>query len=294
MAGKNYKKRAGDRKEGRLLRTLPALNKFTPYIMPASNDACNFYEEDFEISKTENMLRSEHDSGYKDIGFLHFIIAAYVRCISMLPGINRFVAGRRIYARNNIEVIFKVKRESSVSSPEISVKVSFEPTDTIFDVYRKISENVEDIRASGGSGNLEATAEAFSHTPRFILRFAFFILRIMDYFGWLPNSLLQSSPYHGSLAITDMKSRHAGPVFHHISNFGTLPVCITYGSKYHKYGLDEDGTVQDRKCVDMKFVFDERIADGHYYSQFLQALRYIFEHPEILEVPPSRVVDDID
>jgi len=40
-------------------------------------------------------------------------------------------------------------------------------------------------------------------------------------------------------------------------------------------------------------VMDERIADGHYYSQFLQAYRYLFSHPEILENPPSKVVEDI-
>ena len=37
----------------------------------------------------------------------------------------------------------------------------------------------------------------------------------------------------------------------------------------------------------------QQLADGHYYSQFLQAYRYLFTHPEILENPPSKVVEDI-
>ena len=36
-----YKRRFGDRKEGRLLRSLPAFSKFIPYIMPTRNDAMN-------------------------------------------------------------------------------------------------------------------------------------------------------------------------------------------------------------------------------------------------------------
>ena len=39
-----YKRRYGDRKEGRLLRSLPAFAKFIPFIMPTRNDACNQYE----------------------------------------------------------------------------------------------------------------------------------------------------------------------------------------------------------------------------------------------------------
>lgn len=42
-----YKRRFGDRKEGRLLRSLPAFAKFVPFIMPTRNDACNQYEESF-------------------------------------------------------------------------------------------------------------------------------------------------------------------------------------------------------------------------------------------------------
>ena len=39
-----YKRRFGDRKDGRLLRSLPAFAKFIPYIMPTRNDASNQYE----------------------------------------------------------------------------------------------------------------------------------------------------------------------------------------------------------------------------------------------------------
>ena len=46
----NYKRRFGDRKEGRLIRSLPALSRFLPYIMPPRNAACNLYEESFEVS----------------------------------------------------------------------------------------------------------------------------------------------------------------------------------------------------------------------------------------------------
>ena len=288
-----YKHRFGDRKEGRLIRSLPALNKFIPYIMPSRNDACNQYEESFEISAVDKRLRQLRVAGYKGIGILHFIIAAYIRIISMLPGVNRFVIGRRIYARDGIEIVMAVKRGLSIDATETTIKVHFEPTDTIFDVYRKMNEKIEEVKADDGNNNTEDVAETLCRLPRFILRFAIWVLRVMDYFGWIPEALLEASPFHGSMIITDMGSLRVGPIFHHIYNFGTLPVFIAFGAKRHAYELDRHGNMVDRKYVDTKFVLDERTVDGHYYAQFLQALRYLFQHPEILENPPSRVVEDI-
>lgn len=287
------KRRFGDRKEGRLIRTLPAYNKFIPYIMPTRNDALNMYEESFEVTGVDRRLRALRVAGCKGIGMLHFIIAAYVRCVSMLPAINRFSVGRRIYSRNNIEVVMTVKRTLALGAEETSIKVYFEPTDTIYDVYRKMNEKIEEIKTSDESNNTEDVAETLCRLPRFLLRFALMILRVMDYFGWLPQSLLDASPFHGSLIITDLGSLRIGPIYHHIYNFGTLPVFIAFGAKRHAYELDRHGQMVDNKYVDMKATMDERITDGHYYSQFLQAMRYIFQHPELVETPPTKVVEDI-
>lgn len=288
-----YKRRFGDRKDGRLIRSLPAFNKFMAYIMPTRNDGCNQYEESFEVSVLDKNLRRLRVEGYKGIGILHFLIAGYVRCVSMLPGVNRFVAGRRIYAANRISVVLTVKRSMTLGASETTIKVYFEPTDTIFDVYRKMNEKIEEIKASDGSNNTEDVAEALCKAPRFLLRFALAVLRVMDYFGWMPDNLTEASPFHGSMIITDMGSLRIGPIYHHIYNFGTLPVFIAFGAKRHAYELDRHGNMVDRKYVDCKMVMDERTVDGHYYAQFLQAYRYLFQHPEILETPPSRVVDDI-
>lgn len=288
-----YKRRFGDRKEGRLLRSLPAFAKFVPFIMPTRNDACNQYEESFEVSDVDRRLRKLRVDGYKGISILHFIIAAYIRGVSMLPGMNRFIVGRRIYARDNIEVVMTVKRSLAIDATETTIKVVFEPTDTIFDVYRKMSEKIDEIKTVEGNNNTEDVAEAMCKAPRFLLRFALTILRIMDYFGWLPQSLLDASPFHGSMIITDLGSLRIGPIYHHIYNFGTLPVFISFGAKRHAYELDRHGNMVDRKYVDCKFVMDERTVDGHYYAQFLQAFRYICQHPEIVETPPSKVVEDV-
>lgn len=289
----SYKRRYGDRKDGRLLRSLPAFSRFMPFIMPTRNDGCNQYEESFEVSAIDRRLRQLRVQGYKGIGILHFLIAAYIRGVSMLPGVNRFVAGRRIYARHDLEVVMTVKRGLALDSTETTIKVKFEPSDTITDVYTKMTEKIEEVKTDDGPNNTEEVAGALASLPRFLLRFAITALRVMDYFGCLPKVVMDASPFHGSMIITDLGSLRIGPIYHHIYNFGTLPVFVAFGAKRHAYELDRHGQMVDRKYVDCKFVLDERTVDGNYYAQFLQAFRYITQHPEIVETPPSKVVEDV-
>ena len=136
----SYKHRAGDRRDGRLLRSLTASDHFMPYFRRDRGASCIFYEEDLDVSEAAGCLRQEQAGGYQNISFLHFFIAAYIRCISMLPGLNRFIVGRHIFARNEIEVVLSVKRSTAIEASDTPVKIRFEATDTIFDVYRKIHE----------------------------------------------------------------------------------------------------------------------------------------------------------
>ena len=241
------RKRAGDRRDGRLLRSLPAFSKFIPFIMPTRNDAQIFYDESFEVSSVDRRLRKLRVDGYKGIGMLHFLIATHIRCISMLPGINRFIAGRRIYAHDDITVVMAVKRSLSIDASETTIKVHFQPTDTIFDVYRKLNEKIEEIKTSEEDNNTEEVAETLTKAPRFLLRLAIGFLRVLDYFGLIPDSLIEASPFHGSMIITDLGSLRIGPVFHHIYNFGTLPVFVAFGAKRHAYEIDRHGQVVDNK-----------------------------------------------
>ena len=101
-AYKKRKRRFGDRKEGRRLRTLHPTEYIVPYIMNMRCDALNSFEDIIDITNIEHYLDKKHEEGYTDMTLLHVILAAYVRVVSERPGINRFLSGQRIYARNDI------------------------------------------------------------------------------------------------------------------------------------------------------------------------------------------------
>lgn len=293
MADIGYKRRFGDRKEGRLLRSLSPFYKFIPYVMAKKNDACNQFADSIEITETEKWFRQKRVEGWKGMGMLQLFMAAYVRTIAHCPSLNRFVNGQKIYARNNIELVLTVKRAMTADADETTIKVIFEPMDTIYDVYRKLSDKVDEIKANDGDNNTEQVAAALCKLPGLVLRFAVWLLNFLDYFGLLPQALLDASPFHGSMIITDLGSIGIPPIYHHLYNFGNLPVFIAFGAKRRAYELDKTGTPVERKYVDYKVVMDERTMDGIAYATAFKYIQYYMKHPAALEIPPESVAEDV-
>ena len=289
-----YKRRIGDRKEGRLLRSLDPLTKFTPFIMKTRNDASNQFTDKVEVSGLDRWLRAKRLEGWKGLGMLHVFLAAYVRVVSSRPAVNRFISGQRIYARNNIEVVMAVKPSLSDESTESMIKILLDPTDTVFDVYRKVNEKIDEVKADDGEGNgTDQTAAILGKLPRVILLFAIWLINFLDYFGLLPQFLLDASPFHGSMIVTDLGSLGIPPVYHHIYNFGNLPVFLAFGAKHRDVELNKDGTPVERKYMDYTVVSDERICDGYYFATAFKYFKYYLRNPELLEVPPETVEEDV-
>ena len=110
---KKRRRRFGDRSDGYKLRTINPMNKFMPYIMPQRSDACNTYSDMFDVTKTDKFCREKVKQGKTSFGFLHVMLAAYVRMLSQRPAVNRFVSGQKIYARKDILIVMAVKKRLS-------------------------------------------------------------------------------------------------------------------------------------------------------------------------------------
>ena len=51
----------------------------------------------------------------------------------------------------------------------------------------------------------------------------------------------------------------------------------------------KDGKIKERRVMKLRFVADERIADGYYLSVSLKYFTGLFNRPEELEVPPEKI-----
>ena len=288
------KRRFGDRKDGRRLRTLDPYNALTPYIMKVRSDASNYLSDTVEITETERFLREKRTSGFPGMGMMHLFIAAYIRVVARYPAINRFVSGQRIYARNDIEFVMTIKKEMRADASETSVKVTFNVLDTIDEVYRKLNAEIEKVKNKGESTDTDDVAKMLMKLPRLVLKLSVFILNVLDYFGLLPKSLIKASPFHGSIIVTDLGSISLPAIYHHLYNFGNLPVFVAFGTKRKAMELRQDGELAEHKYIDYNFVIDERICDGFYFSQVHKYFNSIMRAPDILDKPPETVIEDVD
>ena len=289
------RRRWGDRKDGYKVRTINPMNKFMPYIMPERSDACNTYADEFDVTKTDRFCREKVKEGKKNFSFLHIMIASYLRAVSQYPALNRFVSGQKIYSRHDIQVVMTIKKTMSLDSPDTCIKVRFEPDDTVDEVYEKFNAVVEEIKNQpDDKTSFDKLNKALSLIPGLLCRWAVKFLNFLDYFGWLPKSLLWLSPFHGSMIITSMGSLGIRPIYHHIYNFGNLPIFISYGGRRSVLSTDREGNVVTKKVIEMKVVTDERICDGFYYAAAFKTIKRCVENPELLDVKPERVVEDID
>jgi len=288
------KKRFGDRSDGYKLRTINPITKLMPFIMRYRSDSLNMFSTSIEITAAEKYIKKMHDEGYKHFGLLHLILAAYVRTVSQRPAINRFVSGQQVFARNKIEIAMTIKKEMTLESPDTCIKMVFEPDATPVEIYNQFNDIVQNYRKEQQDSEFDKTAKILNYIPRFLLKFAMFLLRVLDYFGILPKFLLKVSPFHASLVITSMGSLGIPPIFHHIYDFGNVPLFVAFGKRRKAYELNSKGQVEEKVYSDFCIVTDERICDGYYYASAVRMMQRLIRNPEKLDIRPEEIIEDVD
>ena len=290
------KKRFGDRYDGYRVRSLSPMTYVAPFIMKTRNDSSNLFSGSAELGRIENYIKKKRrEDGLTGFGFLHVILAAYVRLISQKPAMNRFIAGQRIYQHGeDISISMMVKKSMELNAQESAIKVFFKPDDTADDVYRKLDAAIEVARKQGDSNLFDSVARILNYVPALVLRMIVATLQLMDYFGIMPKIIHKASPFHCSAFITNLGSLGIPPIYHHLYNFGTCPIFIAFGAKRTALEVQKDGSVEKHKYVDFTVVSDERITDGHYYASAFKQLDWILRHPDCLDEKPEQIIPDID
>ena len=263
-----------------------------PYIMVHRHDSQNSIKTFVEVAGAESLVRKLRADGYDSIGILHVMIAAYIRALSQRPGVNRFIRGQRIWARNGIVVNLVAKTRMRLDAEDTTIKMVFTPRDTIIDVYNKFNEAYGRV-AEGSEGSGDKASRIVCYIPGLLKKMAIGTLRFLDYFGMLPRAVVDASPFHGSLFITNMASLNIPPIVHHLYNFGNVPVFIAFGAKRYEIVLDDEGNASKKRVIDFVANLDERICDGYYYASAMKLFMKYFRDPEELLSPPAAVVEDI-
>lgn len=279
------------RPDGKRVKSDDAEYAVVPHIMVQRNDSLNFIEIKVPLSPMQKYLNEKRKEGHS-ISHLALVLAAYTRIVGEFPLLNRFIVNKKIYARNEFAVGMVVLK-SGADNGTMS-KVKFDPADTIFEVNDKINSYIETNREAGDTNKTDKLISKLLSIPG-LLTVGVAVFKWMDKHGLLPYSIVDASPFHTSMSITNLASIRTNHIYHHIYNFGTTSVFLAMGNTVDVPYKNKDGVVDLEKCIPFGCVMDERICSGVYYAKAFKQFKKYLANPELLEVKPeeSAVIREI-
>lgn len=266
------------RADGKLAKEKSVIASAIPYIMPKRYDAQNFITEYADMEILRRYIHQKRKEGIR-IPYMTLILAAYFKAYQENPKINRFIMNKRIYDRNHFCVSFMILKKRADGMPdETSIKVYFEDGDDVFSINRKIEESIaknQDSTKNNATDKFAGFMLSLPLLPTLVVG----LVKLLDRYGLLPRKIIDLSPFHTSLFITNLASINTSAIFHHCYEFGTTGVFICMGKPVANYINGE----YRKKLIPLSCVLDERICTGHEYAQFWASFQRYLKHPELLE-----------
>ena len=136
-----YKRRCGDRKDGRLLRELDSLHFITGIIYPnrCDNEAYISVKVDLTAMNAYLARKNEEETDFPYTMF-HIVVAALEKTITLRPKLNRFIVNSNFYQRNEVSAAFVVKKQFSDKGAEALAFLHGKETDTVAEVHDYIRQ----------------------------------------------------------------------------------------------------------------------------------------------------------
>lgn len=274
------KRRWGDRRDGALIRDIDAMHYVMPLMYPNRCDNEAFMSMAVDISNTEEYIRAynkDHPEGR--ISIFDLIIAAMLKTIELRPQMNRFIANKNVYQRNNITAAFTVKKEFSDDGDETLARIVADENDTLADISAKVRQQIAFCKKEDDEST--DAMNVIKKLPGKHLIGA--IARFLDRHGWMPQAVIATDPYQCSVVLSNLGSLGMNIGYHHLMNWGTTSIFVIVGTKKYRPHYDVQGNVTMKKEIDLSFTIDERISDGFYYGRSMKLLKKLVENPQFME-----------
>lgn len=296
MGSAEYKRRRGDRKDGRWLRDIDAMHVFMPYLMPNRADNEAVMNETIDLTAVNDYLVRKNALGddFKYTLF-HVICAAIAKTIVLRPKMNRFIAGHRIYERYAVSLSFVVKKQFNDASEEALAVIEVDKSgeSPIEQIHSKVKKIVRHVRTEGNVDGATSAMSTLARLPRWVMRILMRFLRWLDYHGWVPASLSKDDPDYCSVFLSNLGSIKMHASYHHLVNWGTNSFFVIVGEKHMTPYYNADGTYDMREALELGLTIDERIADGLYFANSARILRRLIAEPDLLDLPIEAPLPDI-
>ncbi len=271
------------RADGKRVKNADPMYTVAPFIMDKRYDSMNMIELDIPIEPIQKYINAKRKENI-NISHMAVILAAYIRTLAEFPSLNRFIVNKRIYARNEIAVGMVVLQGGKMDNGTMS-KMYFDYENTIFDVNNIIHDYVDANRTDAKNNSTEKLIKFLLSLPG-ILPAGVALFKFLDRHGWLPKAIIDASPFHTSLVISNLASIRTNHIFHHCYEFGTTSIIITMGNSREK-AKRIGGEIVHEKCMPLGIVMDERICSGSYFALAFRKMKKYLTNPELLGAEPE-------
>ncbi|MBO5299968.1 MAG: 2-oxo acid dehydrogenase subunit E2 [Clostridia bacterium] len=276
------------RKDGVRLKNIDPMYSIVPHIMDKRSDSQNYITIDIPVEPMDKYIRAKRQEGIK-ISHLSLISAAYVRTCAEYQQLNRFIVNRKVFARKELTVGMVVLKAGTLEKETMS-KLYFDVEDDINDVQRKMDEYIEKNREEESNNKTDKIIRTLC-SMTFLMRFGVSSLKWMDRHGLLPKSIIDASPFHCSIVLTNLGSLRTNHIYHHIYDFGTVSQILAIGNLREVPKRSADG-VEFVRCMPIGVVMDERICSGAYYATAFKRFAEYLADPKKLEGEPKVINRD--
>lgn len=267
------------RPDGTLVKGLTPVMQALPHIMPRRFDAQNWASDYVDEDIVKTFIRQKRREG-RHVTHMSILAAAYYKAALENPKVNYFIMNRKIYKRNHFCFSFVILKKRADGTPdETPLKVFLDPEDDVFTISRKIKDLVDQNQEAVHNNGTDKFVNMAFRIPG-LARLVFGLAYHLDLHGLLPRKIIDLSPFHTSLFITNLASINTSYIFHHCYEFGTTSVFVCMGKPVPDPMAPQGSR---KKRMPLGVVMDERIATGIEYSRFFAAFERYLKKPELLE-----------
>lgn len=214
-----------------------------------------------------------------------------LKTITLRPKMNRFIASKNLYQRNEVSASFVIKKIFSDDSEEALAFIHAKESDNIDTIHNEIYRQVSFCRKDGAKDSSTESMDFFNKMPRFLGKLIVKFFCLLERHGKIPASFIETDPYYSSVILSNLGSIKLHSGYHHLTNWGTTSIFVIIGEKKMRPFYDENGNAEMRDSIDLGLTVDERIADGYYFSKTVRLLKKLLETPELLDDPLSEEVE---
>lgn len=284
-------KQFGDRKDGKRLKKISSMHVMMPLMYPNRCDNEAYISERIDLTNINAYLEKKNaENPAYAYNLFQIMVTAVLKTITLRPKMNRFIANKTMYQRNEVTASFTVKKIFHDDGGEALAKIKTTGKETIDSIHDEIYRQVSFCRSEEKDPST-ASMDILQKLPSFLLKLVGVVARFLDRHGWMPQSIIATDPFYSSAVLANLGSIGMRAGYHHLTNWGTCSVFCVVGELKKRPIYDAEGRMQVCECVDLGLTIDERLADGYYYSKSVKLLKHLLENPELLELPLDQEVD---